>query len=146
MDYATRLKRFREQMAAASVEAAFLPSSADLQYLTGIPRDMPNYGAVIYPGRWLEGAWITQTAGPIVTLPRMTAEMHLDGLVSGDVRIIADRDDPSRFARTLFQELGLTDHARIALGNYALAESVVAFQKLLPNAIFSSATELTRPL
>src|SRR3981081_2433862 len=64
MDYEGRVNRFRQQMAAASVDIAFLPISADLQYLTGIPRDMPNFGAVIYPGRWLEGAFITRTEGP----------------------------------------------------------------------------------
>src|SRR3954467_13089796 len=99
MDYSGRLKRFRQQLAAAQVDVAFLPISADLQYLTGIPRDMPNFGAVIYPGRWLEGAFITQTAGPIITLPRMTAENHYGGAITGNVRIIADRDDPMAVGR-----------------------------------------------
>ncbi len=146
MDYEGRLKRFRQQMAAASVDVAFLPISADLQYLTGIPRDMPNYGAVLYPGRWMEGAWIGQFAGPIVTLPRMTAEFHMEGVSLGDVRVIADRDDPFTVARGVLSAFKLGEKPRIALGNHAWAETAVALQKLIPGALFSSATDLMRPL
>ena len=146
MDYEGRVNRFRQQMAAASVDIAFLPISADLQYLTGIPRDMPNFGAVIYPGRWLEGAFITQTAGPIITLPRMTAENHYGGAITGNVRIIADRDDPMAVGREVLSAFKPGDKPRIALGNYSLGETAVNLQKLLPGAIFSSATELLRPL
>jgi Xaa-Pro dipeptidase len=53
---------------------AFLPRSADLQYLTGVPRDMPNFGAVMHPGDWVEGLWLTATEPPVLALPRMTAE------------------------------------------------------------------------
>jgi Xaa-Pro dipeptidase len=133
-------------MAAASVDVAFLPVSADLQYLTGIPRDMPNYGAVLYPGRWMEGAWVGQSAGPIVTLPRMTAEFHMEGVSLGDVRVIADRDDPFAVARGVLETFKLGDKPRIAIGNHAWAETTIGLQKLLPGAIFSSATDLTRPL
>src|SRR6266568_4459333 len=85
MDYAGRLTRFRQQMMASNVDLAFFPISADLQYLTGIPRDMPNFGATLYPGRWMEGAFITPKVGPVIVLPRMTAEFHLQGQVGGDV-------------------------------------------------------------
>jgi len=146
MDYEGRVNRFRQQMAAASVDIAFLPISADLQYLTGIPRDMPNFGAVIYPGRWLEGAFITQTAGPIITLPRMTAENHYGGALTGNVRVIADRDDPMAVGREVLSAFKPGDKPRIALGNYALGETAVNLQKLLPGVVFSSATELLRPL
>src|SRR5690242_19453893 len=98
MDYQGRINRFRQQLATAAVDVAFLPISADLEYLTGIPRDMPNFGATLYPGRWLEGAFISQTAGPILTLPRMTAEFHLQGATSGDVRVINDQADPFALA------------------------------------------------
>jgi len=146
MDYHGRINRFRQQLATAGVDVAFLPISADLEYLTGIPRDMPNFGATLYPGRWLEGAFISQTAGPILTLPRMTAEFHLQGATSGDVRVIHDRDDPFALAREVLQAFKLPDQPRVALGNFAWAETTINLQKLLPAAIFSSATDLLRPL
>lgn len=133
-------------MSVAAVDLAFLPISADLQYLTGIPRDMPNYGAVLYPGRWLEGALFTRSEGPIILLPRMTAEFHLEGIVSGDVRVIGDRDDPFALAKEVLNSLHIGEQPRIALGNFAWAETAVGFQKLLPGAVFSNASDLTRPL
>src|SRR5258706_9313654 len=99
MDYEGRLSRFRQQMATSNVDLAFFSISADLHYLTGIPRDMPNFGAVLYPGRWLEGAFITRQAGPVIVLPRMTSEFHLEGHGSGDVRVLQDRDNPDAVAR-----------------------------------------------
>jgi hypothetical protein len=51
--------------------------STNLQYLTGIARDEPNYGNTIYPGEWLTGAWVPQQGAPILTLPRMLADFHL---------------------------------------------------------------------
>jgi Xaa-Pro dipeptidase len=146
MDYAKRLSLLRQQMVSASIDVVFLPISADLQYLTGIPRDIPNYGAVLYPGRWLEGAFFTQTAGPVLLLPRMTAEFHLEGHTTGDVRVIGDRDDPFGLARDVLRAFKLGAKPRLAVGNYAWAESVVALQSLLPGAIFSNAADLTRPL
>lgn len=146
MDYQKRLAGLRQQMAGASIDVVFLPISADLQYLTGIPRDMPNYGAVLYPGRWMEGAFIGQTVGPIITLPRMTAEFHLQGVVSGDVRVIKDQDDPFALARDVLNSFKLGDSPHIALGNAAWAETAVALQSLYPGAVFSNAGDLTRPL
>ncbi len=146
MDYQGRVNRFRQQMAAASIDVAFLPISADLQYLTGIPRDMPNFGATLYPGRWLEGAFFSQAAGPILLLPRMTAEFHLDGVTAGDVRVIKDQDDPFVVARDVLQAFKPGDKPGVALGNFAWAETAINLQQALPGAVFSSATDLLRPL
>src|SRR5260221_2392536 len=146
VDYQKRLAGLRQQMAQASIDVVFLPISADLQYLTGIPRDMPIYGAVLYPGRWMEGAFIGQTVGPVITLPRMTAEFHLQGAVSGDVRVIKDQDDPFAIARDVLKLFNPGAKPRIALGNDARAETSVALQGLYPGAIFSNAGDLIRPL
>ena len=53
-----RLQRF-QAILGDKADLAFFPISSDLQYLTGVPRDIPNYGHTIHPGDWLEGAWIT---------------------------------------------------------------------------------------
>ena len=59
-----RLQQF-QSILAEHADLAFFPISSDLQYLTGVPRDFPNYGNTIHPGDWLEGAWITaQSANP----------------------------------------------------------------------------------
>ena len=73
MNYSQRLAVFQERLEGIA-DLAFFPLSADLQYLTGVPRDIPNYGAVVHPGDWLEGAWLNPSREPILALPRMTAE------------------------------------------------------------------------
>lgn len=146
MDYKTRLERLRQRMAEASVEMVFLPISADLQYLAGVPRDMPNFGAVLYPGRWLEGAFIGLNGGPVITFPRMTAEFHMEGVTLDDVRVLGDRDDPFALVRGILDSFQLGAKPRVALGNFAWAETAVALQNLLPGAIFSNAADLMRPL
>ena len=64
MGYSDRLKKFQEIL-GEHADVAFIPLSSDLQYLTGVPRDVPNYGHNIHPGDWLEGAWITPNHDPI---------------------------------------------------------------------------------
>jgi len=146
MDYQARLTRLQHAMHDAQVELLFLPISADLQYLTGIPRDMPNYGLTVYNGRWLEGALLDQTGKLLIILPRMTAEFHLEGLVSGDVRIIADQDDPLVVARDVLTGFPLSAALRIAIGGTASAETAVMLQTLIPTARFTNASDLLRPL
>ena len=146
MDYSTRLLNLRQAMHDQTIDLLFLPISADLQYLTGIPRDMPNFGLTMYNGRWLEGALISQTSAPVIVLPRMTAEFHLDGLVSGDVRVIRDQEDPLTVAQELLKKFTLGSTPRIAIGNTAYAETAVWLQTLIPDARFIHASDLMRPL
>ena len=43
MVYQKRLETFQTAL-SDKADLAFFPISADLQYLTGIPRDVPNFG------------------------------------------------------------------------------------------------------
>ena len=146
MNYADRLDRFRTQI-SGRVDLVFLPISADLQYLTGTPRDLPNYGAVLHPGAWLEGAWLTAERGPVITLPRMTAELGgLGDLPGADLRVLGDHDDPAALAQNILAGFDLPEKPRVAISDGADAESVVNIQQLLPGAQFVSATALLNPL
>lgn len=146
MNYAERLERFRRQIDGAA-DLVFLPISADLQYLTGVPRDLPNYGAVLHPGNWLEGAWLTPERGPVLTLPRMTAELGGLGDQPGiELRVLGEHADPASLAQDILAGFGLPSQPRVALSDGADAESVVNIQRLLPGATFLSATRLLNPL
>jgi Xaa-Pro dipeptidase len=141
-----RLRRFQERL-GTSADLAFFPISADLQYLTGVPRDIPTFGAILHPGAWLEGLWVTATQSPVLTLPRMTAEFGgLDNVSNVQVRVLGDRDDPAALVRNILQGFSLPAKPRIAIGDRAHGESVSALHSLLPDAVFSSATDLLRPL
>ena len=96
-DYAERIRRFQENL-AGEADLAFLPISADLHYLAGIQRDTPNYGAVLHPGAWLEGIWLTPNATPVFALSRMTAEYEFaksGSKSSFETRVLGDWDDPA---------------------------------------------------
>ena len=144
-DYSARLHAVEGQMAQQGVDLLFLPRSANLHYLTGIPREEPNFGNTIYPGEWLAGVWVAPGRPPILTLPRMLAAFHLD--VAGyDVRILPDDGDPLRLARDVLGDLGVRPGAAVAVEDRAWAEALLRLGDLLPGARFSLASALLAPL
>lgn len=145
MESQRRLRAFQERLAAVA-DLAFFPRSADLQYLTGVPRDVPNFGAVMHPGAWLEGAWLTPTSKPQLALPRMTAEFgNLAGSPGVDLHVLSDHADPARMVRGLLDAFALPPDPRVAIGDATEGATVAALQALLPTATFVSATDLLRP-
>lgn len=146
MPYRDRLERFQAELGPLA-DLAFLPISSDLQYLTGVPRAMPNYGAVLHPGMWMEGAWLTPGNPPVLALPRMTAEFGGLGDSAGvEIRIIADEDDPLAVLRDMLKAFDLPAQPRVALSDWAESGVVVALQGLYPAARFLSATDVLRRL
>ncbi len=146
MTYNARLQAFQSQLAAVA-DVAFFPISADLQYLTGVPRDIPNYGRVMHPGAWLEGAWIAPDHAPILPLSRMSVEFGgLDSLQGVEVRVLGDWDDPAILVRDILRGFNLPTKPTIAISDSTTGETVIALHALLPNASFVSATDILRPL
>jgi Xaa-Pro dipeptidase len=143
MPYNNRLRRFQKTL-GTTADVAFLPISADLQYLTGVPRPMPHFGAVLHPGAWAEGAWLTSTADPILILPRMSAEFGGLSDLNAEVRVLGDHDDPDKMAREVLGAFSLPARPRIAISDRALAETATALQSILPDMRLVSATELLR--
>ncbi|MDO9636955.1 MAG: M24 family metallopeptidase [Pseudotabrizicola sp.] len=144
--YQDRMTRFRGLL-PGKADLVFIPLGTDLDYLTGIHRDIPNYGRNLHPGMWLEGAWIAPDRDPILTLPRMTAEFGAKGGSDGlDVRVLGDWDDPVVMVQGILKELGIKDGATIATSDNAEAESLMELQRLVPAARFTSATHILRAL
>lgn len=143
--YAERLTRFLSSL-TDQADLVFFPMGTDLDYLTGIHRDIPNYGRNLHPGMWLEGAWIAPGKDPILTLPRMTAEFGApEGLDTLDVRVLGDWDDPAQLVSGILSELGVGDAPRIAVSDNAEAETLIELQVLRPGVRFLSGTQLLRP-
>lgn len=141
-----RLTEF-QQLLAGQADLAFFPLSADLQYLTGIPRDIPNFGAVLHPGAWLEGVWLTPQHEPLLALPRMTAEFGgLSGLSGVKIRVLSDHDDPAKMVQGFLETFNLPSSPRVAIGNSTHGSTVSALNALTPGATFISATELLGPM
>lgn len=147
MNYDSRLKTFQD-VVGQQADLVFIPISADLQYLTGVPREFPNFGAVMHPGAWLEGLWMAPGKPPVLTLPRMTAEFGgLTDRSTVELRVLGDFDDPAALVSDIVRGFGLSgDAPRIAISDRALAETVSRLHGLFPRATFISATDLLRPL
>lgn len=146
MNHAQRLAAFQERL-VGQADLAFFPLSADLQYLTGVPRDIPNFGAVVHPGHWLEGAWLSPDQAPILALPRMTAEFGgLANLEGVQIRVLNDFDDPREMVRGFLKDFKLPEQARIAIGGYTHGATVTELNALAPGATFVSGSSILQPL
>lgn len=144
MDYRSRIQAFQKLVQA---DLIFFPLSADLQYLTGIPRDLPNFGAVIHPGAWLEGVWMTPSHTPILVVPRMSAELSgVNPSEFTEFRVLGEFADPAGMVRSILQEFRVPDKPLVAIGDTVSGETVSALHALLPGALFRSATEPLRQL
>jgi Xaa-Pro aminopeptidase len=146
MNYQQRLRDFQSKLGEVA-DLAFLPLSADLQYLTGVPRDFPNFGAVMHPGVWLEGAWLTPKHEPKLALPRMTAEFGgLSDLKGVQVHVLGDWSDPADMVKDFLKTFELSKNPRVAISDKCEGETVSELNKLLPSATFVSATDMLRSL
>ncbi|MEQ8676862.1 MAG: Xaa-Pro peptidase family protein [Aggregatilineales bacterium] len=146
MQNPSRLQQF-QSLLASKADLAYFPVSTDLQYLAGVPRDIPNYGQTMHPGAWLEGAWMTANHNPVLALPRMTAEFGGLGSVQGiDLRILGDMDSPAAMVKSILSGFDLPEVPRIAISDLTSGETIVALHELLPGATFISATEILRQL
>ena len=67
-DYAERRRRLSERLAAEGVDALFLAPSADLEYLTGVERQIPTFGQSSYAHGWVAGAFFRPDRDPIFVL------------------------------------------------------------------------------
>ena len=144
MNYDARLSQFQRSL-DGTADLAFFPISADLHYLTGIPRDIPNFGWTLHPGAWLEGVWIAPGHAPVLTLPRMTAEFGgLMDATTVQLVVLGDWDDPAKLVRDTLTRFGLPAQPTIAIGDRTHGETIVALQAILDQPRFISGTDILR--
>ena len=63
-DYAARQARLSERLEDEGIDALFLAPSADLEYLTGVERQIPNFGEAHYAHGWVTGALFRPATTP----------------------------------------------------------------------------------
>ena len=141
--YSKRIERFQAAL-AGQADLAFFPISADLQYLAGVQREMPTFGAVRHPGSWVEGIWITPHAAPLMALTRMTADFNNPGGMN-DVLVLGDHDSPEALLKEIIRKLGIEELTTIAFGERTSGETMIQVQQAFPAADFCSASELLIP-
>jgi Xaa-Pro aminopeptidase len=129
-EYAARRERLSALLEEHGLDAIFLPPSSDLEYLTGIERDLPTFGNISYAHGWVTGAFLAPGREPLFVLPRMFAQFHLDGSPpEGTVVVHEDADGRILFAEAA-RSLGAP--ARLAIGARAWAETAIELQRALP--------------
>ena len=134
-DYAERRRRVVERMEAEGIDVLFLAPSADLEYLTGIRRDLPSFGESSYAHGWVTGAFFRAGADPVFVLPRMFVAFHLlDEAPPGELVVVNETDDG--FATFERVARGLGEGATVAVGDRVWAEAalnlgrIVGFERL----------------
>lgn len=135
-----RVAKF-QQVLEKHAEIAFFPISADLQYLTGIKREMPTFGAVRHPGAWVEGLWVAPGHAPILVLTRMTADFNNPGSLDR-VYVLGDWEDPVLLISKVVSDLGLSEVTTFALGEKTSGETFINLQASFPGVKFVSASQL----
>ena len=66
------------------IDALFVPPSSDLEYLTGLERDLPSFGQSSYAHGWVTGAFIVPGREPLYVLPRMFVAFPPPGRGAGE--------------------------------------------------------------
>src|SRR5438067_8045752 len=122
-DYAARRQRLTEKMEAENVDLLFLAPSADLEYLTGVERQIPHFGQVSYAHGWVGGAFFRPDADPVFVFPRMLVAFDLQEEPDGELVVVSETDDgPAIFARVA---RGLGSPEAVAVGDRVWAETVL---------------------
>jgi Xaa-Pro aminopeptidase len=122
-DYAERRRKLGERMEADGVELLFLAPSADLEYLTGVERDIPNFGEVAYAHGWVTGAFFRPGADPVFVLPRMFATFHLRHDPQGEIVVVNETDDGLAIFERVAGSLGRPE--LVGVGDRVWAEATL---------------------
>lgn len=128
-DYAARRRRLSERMEREGIDAIFLSPSADLEYLTGLERQVPNFGEVSYAHGWVTGAFLRRNTDPVFLFPRMFATFDLPHRPEGEIVVVNETDDGfSAFERVV---KGIGGSGIIAVGDRVWGETVLNLGRVL---------------
>lgn len=137
-EYAARRDRLAERLEAQGIGALFLPPSSDLEYLTGLERDLPSFGQTAYAHGWVTGALIAPGREPLYVLPRMFVVFHLWGDEPEHLVTVGETADGRALFRGAVAELG--DVRTLGIGARTPGETVLELQSALPGAQLINAT------
>ena len=143
-EYAERRDRLSSLLEDRGVDALFLPPSSDLEYLTGLERDLPSFGHLSYAHGWVAGAFLVPAREPLFVLPRMVVDFHLDGKAPPGAVVVHEDAD----GRVLFAEAArsLGAPGRLAVGARAWAETVLELEYALPGVQLVEGSSLVNRL
>jgi Xaa-Pro aminopeptidase len=122
-DFAARQRRLAERMEADGVAALFLPLSADLEYLTGVERQIPFFGQSSYQHGWASGALFVPGSDPVFVFPRMFVTFDLTEEPDGELVVVRETDDgAAMFARVMS---GIPANGSVEVGDRIWGETLL---------------------
>jgi Xaa-Pro aminopeptidase len=136
-DHAERRARLAEAMEREGVDLLFVPRGTDLEYLAGLERDAPTYGAHGYTHDWVAGAFFRPGHDPVFCLPRLVALVHVKVGLPGEIVVFDEPADGPALFEQVAARLGPA--ATVGVASRAWAESVVRLQAAFPRAHFVDA-------
>ena len=132
-DYQTRQKLLAAQLEEHSIDAIFVAPGSDLEYLCGIERDVPTFGATSYTHGWATGGLFRPDGEPVFVVPRLFELMHIKREVAGELIVLGETDDGrARFADAL---RGLGGLKRIALSGTTSARTLMEILDVVPDVV-----------
>src|SRR5262245_12381015 len=128
-DYAARQRRLAERLEAAGVAALFIAPSADLEYLAGVERQIPNFGEASYAHGWASGGFFRPDADPVFVFPRMFATFDLPEKPEGEVVVINETDDGFALFEKLAKRIG--GGGTVAVGDRVWSEATINLARIV---------------
>lgn len=143
-EYTRRRERLGELLARRGLDALFVPPGSDLEYLTGIERDLPTFGQISYAHGWVTGAFLAPGQEPVYVLPRMVVAFHLGGVAPPRSLVVREDGNGRESFAEAVGEIG--SPRRIALGQRVWAETVIELLAAVPGAQFEEGSSLVNEL
>jgi Xaa-Pro aminopeptidase len=139
-----RRDRLAERMQEAGIDALYVQPSADLEYLTGMQRDLPSFGLHGYQHGWVVGAFIVPGEEPLFVLPRMFVTFHLWGAEPPRCITVNETDDGSALFAKAARSLGKI--GRLGVGDRTWGETMIELGHALPGVELVNGTPLINRL
>lgn len=143
-DYAARRQRLSQILAQEGIDAVFLGLSSDLEYLTGLERNIPTFGNTSYAHGWVGGAFFKPGVEPTFVLPRMFAEFDLPHGAPGELVVVAEKDDGKAMFDKVAKSLGSVK--TIAIGSRLWGETVINLVRVFDSPRLVNAEPLVNRL
>src|SRR5713101_6361961 len=122
-DYAERRGRLAKVLEQEGVDAMFLGLSSDLEYLTGLERNIPTFGNVSYAHGWVGGGFFRRGKEPTFILPRMFAEFDLPHGAPGELVVVSEIVDGVAMFDKVAKSMGAVK--TLAIGSRLWGETVM---------------------